>query len=323
MSDRSESRRLIPPEHFLIVAYDHCPNGRAHPTPLQGDEYHLAENTGHRGWRSEGGGVVDQVRVAMITGAANGIGRAIVDRFLADGYAVIGVDLDEAQLSAVAADLPGDGFTPVAADISIRDQVAAAVRTAVERFGRLDVLAANAAIADGEPFLEIDDRSWRRIIDVNVNGTFHCIQEAARVMAPAGKGAIVVTSSTNAWYVESNLAHYNTSKGGVVALTRSAAIDLARFGIRVNAVEPSMVKTRAAFITQDPVGSADYLKRVPMGRFAEPEEIAAAVAFLASDQASYITGQALVLDGGLTLGIDMPLPQVALPGSVRAGADSG
>jgi 3-oxoacyl-[acyl-carrier protein] reductase len=261
--------------------------------------------------------VDDQRRAALVTGAANGIGRAIVDRFLADGYAVIGVDLDEEQLRSVVAELGTDRFVSAVADISQRDQVVAAVRTAVDRFGRLDVLAANAAIADGEPFLEIDDRSWLRIIDVNVNGTFYCIQEAARVMAGAGKGAIVVTSSTNAWYVEANLAHYNASKGGVVALMRSAAIDLAQYGIRVNAVEPSMVKTRAAFITHDPVGAADYLKRVPMGRFAEPEEVAAAVAFLASDQASYITGQSLVLDGGLTLGIDMPLPQIALPGSVR------
>lgn len=265
----------------------------------------------------------EQRRVAMVTGAANGIGRAIVDRFLADGYVVVGVDVDAPQLNAVAAELASDRFVPAVADISRREQVAAAVRTAVERFGRLDVLAANAAIADGEPFLEIEDRSWLRIIDVNVNGTFYCIQEAARVMAAAGKGAIVVTSSTNAWYVESNLAHYNASKGAVVALMRSAAIDLAPFGIRVNAVEPSMVKTRAAFITQDPVGAADYLKRVPMGRFAEPEEIAAAVAFLASDQASYITGQALVVDGGLTLGIDMPLPQTALPGSARAEDGAG
>jgi NAD(P)-dependent dehydrogenase (short-subunit alcohol dehydrogenase family) len=254
----------------------------------------------------------------MVTGAANGIGRAIAERFLADGYAVVGVDTDRGQLEAVAGEVSNDRFAAAVADISNREQVAAAVHTAVDRFGRLDVLAANAAIADGQPFLEIDEQSWRRIIDVNINGTFFCIQEAAREIARAGKGAIVVTSSTNAWYVESNLAHYNASKGGVVALMRSAAIDLAQFGIRVNAVEPSMVKTRAAFITQDPIGAADYLKRVPMGRFAEPAEIAAAVAFLASDQASYITGQSIVLDGGLTLGIDMPLPQAALPGSARA-----
>jgi 3-oxoacyl-[acyl-carrier protein] reductase len=193
-----------------------------------------------------------------------------------------------------------------------------AVRRVVEAFGALDVLAANAAIGDAHPFLEIDDPSWERIIGINLSGTFYCLQEAGRVMAERGGGAIVVTSSTNSWYVESNLAAYNASKGGVVALMRSAAIDLARYGIRVNAVEPSMVKTRAAFITQDPIGGPAYLQRVPMGRFAEPEEIANAVAFLASSQASYITGHTIVLDGGLTLGIDMPLPDAPLPGSARA-----
>ncbi|CAN5566956.1 hypothetical protein BH23CHL5_BH23CHL5_01010 [soil metagenome] len=136
-------------------------------------------------------------------------------------------------------------------------------------------------------------------------------------MALAGRGAIVVTSSTNGFYVESNLAPYNASKGGVDALIRSAAIDLAWHGIRVNGIAPSMVKTRAAFITSDPEGSVEYLKRVPMGRFADPEEIAAAVAFLASDQASYITGQTIVLDGGLTLGIDSPLPSAPLPHSAK------
>jgi NAD(P)-dependent dehydrogenase (short-subunit alcohol dehydrogenase family) len=256
-------------------------------------------------------------KTAIVTGAANGIGRAIVERFVAEGMKVVGVDIDAAALGNSIAPY-GDQVVASPADISDRAQVAAAVRTAIDRFGCLDVLAANAGIADGEPFLEITDRSWQRIINVNITGTFHCVQEAAKAMVPNRKGAIVCTSSTNAWYVEKNLAHYNTSKGGVHALVRSAAIDLGEYGIRVNAIEPSMVKTRAAFITEDPVGGPEYLKRVPMGRFAEPSEIAAAVAWLASDQSSYITGQALTLDGGLTLGIDMPLPAAPLPGSARA-----
>lgn len=267
--------------------------------------------------------MIPATRVAIVTGAANGIGRAIAERFLADGYAVAGVDAARDDLEIAAAELSTERFLPVECDISNRARVSAAIGTTLERFGRLDVLAANAGIADADPFLEIDDRSWRRIIDVNVTGTFFCLQEAARVMAPAGGGAVVVTSSTNGWYVEANLAHYNASKGAINALMRSAALDLARFGIRVNAVEPSMVKTRAAFITQDPAGAADYLKRVPMGRFADPAEIAAAVAFLASEQASYITGQSLVVDGGLTLGIEMPLPESALPGSARAEDANG
>jgi glucose 1-dehydrogenase len=256
-------------------------------------------------------------QVAIVTGAANGIGRGIVERFTSEGMRIVAVDIDGAAVQAVASEF-GENVIGVQADIAIRDNVRKAVETAVQRFGGLHVLAANAGIADGQPFLEIDDASWRRIIDVNITGTFHCVQEAARVMARNRSGAIVCTSSTNAWYVEKNLAHYNTSKGGVEALVRSAAIDLAEFGIRVNAIEPSMVKTRAAFITTDPIGGPEYLKRVPMARFAEPAEIAAAVAWLASSESSYMTGQTLILDGGLTLGIDMPLPAAPLPGSARA-----
>lgn len=260
-------------------------------------------------------------QVALVTGAANGIGRAIVERMVAEGMRVAAVDINHDDLAQTTAPF-GDKVIQLVADISDRSQVQAAIQGCLDHFGKLDVLAANAGIADGQPFLDIDDASWRRIIDVNIHGTFHCLQEAARVMAKARKGAIVCTSSTNAWYVEKNLAHYNTSKGGVEALVRSAAIDLAPMNIRVNAVEPSMVKTRAAFITQDPVGAPEYLKRVPMARFAEPAEIAAAVAWLASDQASYITGQTLIIDGGLTLGIDMPLPAAPLPGSARAEVDA-
>ena len=171
------------------------------------------------------------------------------------------------------------------------------------------------------PIESVTEEQWDEVLGTNLKSLFLLCQEAARVMAQAQQGSIVCTSSTNAWYVEKNLAHYNTSKGGVEALVRSAAIDLAPMNIRVNAVEPSMVKTRAAFITQDPVGGPEYLKRVPMARFADPAEIAAAVSWLASGQSSYMTGQTLILDGGLTLGIDMPLPAAPLPGSVRAESE--
>jgi 2-hydroxycyclohexanecarboxyl-CoA dehydrogenase len=258
-------------------------------------------------------------RTAMVTGAANGIGRAIAEEFLREGFRVAMVDIDLGSARAAAEELAALGdVEPIGCDIADRAQVEAAVARCLERFGGLDVLAANAAIADGADFLDIDERDWRRIVDVNLNGTFFCVQAAARAMATRGSGAIVVTSSTNAWYVEGNLAHYNASKGGVVALVRSAPLDLAKRGIRVNAVEPSMVRTRSAFITFDPVGGPQYLERVPMGRFAEPREVAQAVLFLASDKASYITGQTLVIDGGLTLGIDMPLPIDPIPGSLRA-----
>lgn len=259
-------------------------------------------------------------KVALITGAANGIGRAIAERLVAEGMRIVALDLEAETAAAVAAELARTGgeVEPVAGDIARRDDVVRAVRRCVERFGGLDVLVANAGIADAQPFLEIGEESWRRIIDVNLTGTFFCIQEAARVMVPARQGAIVVTSSTNGWYVESNMWHYNASKGGVVALVRSAAMDLGPYGIRVNAIEPSMVRTRANFVVDDSVFAPEYLKHVPLGRFAEPAEIAAVVAFLASDEASYVTGQALTIDGGLTMGVVLPLPVAPLPGAVRA-----
>jgi 3-oxoacyl-[acyl-carrier protein] reductase len=259
-------------------------------------------------------------KVALVTGAGNGIGQAIAERFANEGATVVALDLESDAVGGVIAgikDLGGQGEA-VTGDISQRADVARAVRTCVDQFGGLDILAANAGIADAQPLLEIEERSWRRIIDVNLTGTFFCIQEAARVMIPARKGSMVVTASTNAFYVETNMVHYNASKGGVVALVRSAALDLGPYGIRVNAIEPSMVKTRAAFITEDPVGAPEYLKRVPLGRFAETAEIASTVAFLASDDASYITGETVILDGGLTLGVHLPLPEEPLPGSARA-----
>jgi NAD(P)-dependent dehydrogenase (short-subunit alcohol dehydrogenase family) len=261
-------------------------------------------------------------RAALVTGAAQGIGRAIAERLAGEGAHVVLLDVDGALAEAVATELREGGLSAAAVvgDISRREDVRQAVAFALERFGRLDILAANAGIADGEPFLEITDASWRRIIDVNLTGTFFCIQEAARAMISAGGGAIVATASTNAFWVESGMAHYNASKGGIVALVKSAALDLGPYGVRVNAVAPGMIRTRANYITEDPVAGPEYLKGVPLGRFAEPAEMAAVVAFLASDDASYVSGELLVADGGTTIGVRLPLPDVPLPGSARSGS---
>ena len=255
-------------------------------------------------------------KAAVVTGAAHGIGRAIAERLAAEGAAVLLVDIDAAAAAAAAAEIAtaGGEAEGIGADIANRDDVRRAVARCVERFGGVDVLAANAGIADAQPFAEIDEARWRRVIDVNLTGTFFCMQEAARVMIPARRGAIVATASTNAFWVESNMAPYNASKGAIVALVKSAAFDLGRYGIRVNAVAPGMVRTRANPVTEDPVGGPDYLKRVPLGRFAEPAEMAAVVAFLASDDASYVSGELLVADAGTTIGIHLPLPGEPFPG---------
>jgi NAD(P)-dependent dehydrogenase (short-subunit alcohol dehydrogenase family) len=246
-----------------------------------------------------------QNKVALVTGGAQGIGRAAAEALIAEGAQVVLFDQVEAKVMVTAQAL---GALAVAGDISVRADVRRGVETCIAQFGHLDVLVANAAITDAQPFLEVDDDRWRRALDVNITGTFLCIQEAGRAMQAHG-GAMVVTASTNAFYVETNLAAYNTSKGGVMALVRSAAIDLAPFGIRVNAVQPGVVNTPfAAILLDNPEEAADYRKHIPLNRFAEPEEIARAILFLASEEAAYITGQGLILDGGLTLGIALAMP---------------
>jgi NAD(P)-dependent dehydrogenase (short-subunit alcohol dehydrogenase family) len=253
-------------------------------------------------------------KVALITGAAQGIGRATAETFAAEGARVLALDLQVDRIEQTVREIAGQGGTveAVVADISGREDVCRAVQRCVERFGGLDVLVANAGIAKVAPFLEVDDANWQRVLDVNLTGTFYCMQEAARIMAPQRKGAIVVIASTNAFWVEYHMAPYNASKGGVVALVRSAAIDLAPLGIRVNAIEPGIVNTPlAAFLIGDPVAGAEYLKRIPLGRYQEPVDVARTALYLASDDAAYVTGHALIADGGLTLGL--PVASALLP----------
>jgi NAD(P)-dependent dehydrogenase (short-subunit alcohol dehydrogenase family) len=251
-------------------------------------------------------------RAAIVTGAAQGTGYAIASKLMSEGANVLMIDSDGPTLEEAAGTL---GAPFVRADVSSRPEMHQAVREAVRRFGRLDVAVAHAGIGSVAPFLEIDDELWERVMRVNVTGAFISIQEAALVMAGQGGGSIVATGSTNGFWVERNTSHYSATKAAVMALVRGAAFDLGRLHIRVNAVAPSVIRTAsAAFITEDPDFRDTYLERVPLGRFAETEDIADVVCFLASDEARYITGQYIVVDGGVTLGIDVPIPKQPLPG---------
>lgn len=254
-------------------------------------------------------------KAAIVTGGGRGIGRAVVALLREEGASVLVADRDEDPAKETATAF---GCPYFVGNTTRREDVNRMVATAVEQFGRLDTLIANAGTANVQPLLEIDDGSWDHILRTNLTGTFLCVQEAGRAMQSLGNGgSMVLTASTNGFFVESNLAHYNASKGAVLNFTRSAALDLAPLGIRVNAVAPGVVRTRLAqFLIDDPIESADYRKRIPLNRFAEPEDVARAILFLASDEAAYITGQYLVLDGGLSLGVPLAVPDAPLPGSV-------
>jgi NAD(P)-dependent dehydrogenase (short-subunit alcohol dehydrogenase family) len=260
-------------------------------------------------------------RAAIVTGGAQGIGRSVVTKLAAEGASVLIADIDGALAESTAHEFDPTARRILAAavDVSKRDQVQAAIKVTLARFGRLDIMVSHAGIVDVEPFLEQDDESWTKMLTVNVLGAFICVQEAARAMKEAGTGTIVITTSTNAFWIESNASGYNASKGGTRTLMRSAALELAPLGIRVNSVAPGVIRTRLTrHRTDDPQFAGDALKDIPLGRFGEPEDVANAILFLASDDASWITGHDLVVDGGQTIGTPLPLPPRPHPGSSRA-----
>jgi 3-oxoacyl-[acyl-carrier protein] reductase len=239
----------------------------------------------------------------VVTGAAQGIGLALLERFLDEGGNVIAFDNNMDRLQSATRNL-GERCIPFTGDISIHDDCRRAVRLCLTQFGRIDVMCAHAGIAEPLALLDMTDAHWRRHLAVNVDGTMYCLVEAARAMAVAGGGSIVCTSSVNAWFVEETHAVYNVTKAAVWALIRSAAIDLAARRIRVNGVAPGVVDTPLAdHVVHNAQIGPEYLKSIPLGRFAQPSDIANCVSFLASDEAAYITGQTIVIDGGQTLGI--------------------
>jgi 3-oxoacyl-[acyl-carrier protein] reductase len=255
-------------------------------------------------------------RAALVTGAAQGIGNAIAGRLLDEGARVVLFDRNRDALQSAHRRLAERGEAiAVTGDTAIRADLAGAVAQTIEQFGALDVLIAHAGIGDVRPFLEIDDATWGRMIDVNLTGVFRAVQEGARgIMASSGHGAIVVTASTNAFFPEQHTAHYSAAKGGVVAFVRAVALDLAESGVRVNAVSPGIIRTPlAAPLTEDPEAAREFLSAVPMHRFGESDEIADTVLFLASDESSYITGQNIVVDGGTTLGMSIGQPEIVMP----------
>lgn len=241
-------------------------------------------------------------QVAIVTGAANGIGAATARRLGQEGAAVVVADQDLAMAQVVASEIQqaGGKATAVAVDVTTRDQVEAMLAAAIAAYDHVDVLANIAGIAQDEPFLEITDDWWNRTLAVNLTGVFYCSQIVARHMAARGiAGRIVNMASTNGLVGEESMAHYNASKFGVVGLTMTMAIDLAPYNIRVNSVCPGLIATRLTKESREnPEWVKSYLPKIPMNRFGTAEEVAAAVAYLASTDSGFITGHQLVIDGG-------------------------
>lgn len=251
-------------------------------------------------------------QTAIVTGAARGIGRAIATRLATDGASVVIVDLDAAGALATAADIVGwtgrpDAAHGVDADCSIRADVDRVIAAGLDRFGRLDIFVANAGIGVPVPLLDTTDELWDRTMAINLRGVFLGVRSAGHAMRSRGGGRIVATASTNAFWMESDLAAYDASKAGVVGLVRTAAMELAPYGITVNAVGPGLIMTDLTReMAEDPERSRVYLGQIPAGRFGTPEDVAGAVAFLVSSDAAWITGHVLVVDGGQTLGTPSP-----------------
>lgn len=240
----------------------------------------------------------------LISGGSSGIGRATARRFLEEGSRVFVGGLHPSEVTAVVAELGGLGeIGGLAGDVSGEADVAALVAGAHAALGRIDVLINNAGIATKDGFLDITPEAWDRTIAVNLRGMFLVAQETARRMfanEPAG-GVIVNMASTNALGGEPDFAHYNASKGGVLQLTRTMAVELGSKGIRVNCVCPGFIDTPLNERLATPSEMAAYTRdRIPLGRAGRADEVAAAYAFLASDESSFVHGEALVIDGGQT-----------------------
>ena len=242
-------------------------------------------------------------RVAVVTGAASGMGLAVARRLAGLGHPVGLLDLDAGAAAAAADEIAGTGATAVvlAADVTDRPAVDDAMAKARGELGPVEILVTSAGFEEFRPFTEISLDAWERMLAINLTGTFHCVQAAIPDMVAAGWGRIVTISSSSAQSGAARMAHYVASKGGVVGFTKALAVEYAAQGITVNTIPPGFIDTpmvRRAEARGDLPNVDAIAARTPVGRAGTPEDIAAACAFLCSEDAGYITGQIIGVNGG-------------------------
>jgi NAD(P)-dependent dehydrogenase (short-subunit alcohol dehydrogenase family) len=246
-------------------------------------------------------------KVAIVTGAARGIGLAITRRFLGEGWRVAMLDIDGETLAGAHADLASESAIAHICNVSDPAQVEDAVTATVGRFARIDALVNNAGVAVFKPVLETTFDEWSRVLAVNLNAAFLTVQATARIMAQTGGGAVVNIGSISGLRASTLRVAYGTSKAALIHLTKQQAVELAEIGVRVNLIAPGPVDTAMAKAVHSNAIRADYHDAIPLNRYGTEKEIAEGVFFLCSDAARFITGQALAVDGGFdATGIGLP-----------------
>ena len=256
-----------------------------------------------------------QDKVILVTGAGRGIGRAIAGRLAEEGAGVGIADIDEAAAQAAAKDIAGAGGQALglACDVADRDSVRTTIQAMVDQMGRLDVIFNNAAVAEIRPFMQVREQDWQRLMNVNGLGVLICMQEAARQMISQGNGGRIINTSSIAGREGYDLQpHYSASKFAVIALTQAGARAFAEHGITVNAFGPGVVHTELweqldkefmeqGLSTEPGEAMAGFASRALLGRHSTPQDLVGVAGFLASDDANYITGQTIMVDGGMVM----------------------
>lgn len=242
-------------------------------------------------------------KVALVTGARQGMGKSHALTLAKQGAKVVVTDIDENDCQKVAEEIKSQGGEAIAfkLDVSKAEEVEQVFNSAVKHFGRLDILVNNAGVFNPKPFLEITESDWDKLIDINLKGEFFCAQKAAKEMAKNKWGRIINIASISSGGVGIGMewgSHYTASKGGVIGMTEAMAIELAPLGINVNAIAPGAIDTPMLRTGAEAEELQKYTQDIPLKRIGKPEEVSAAVAFLASEESSYITGATFYVDGG-------------------------